>query len=60
MVKGYSEQSITAELVKAKNAYYKTGTSHLTDHEYDALEGSLRALCPEAEILQKVGTVEEE
>lgn len=58
--KQFSELILSKKVARAKNAYYGDGTSELTDAEYDALEGSLRAIAPGAKILQKVGIVEED
>lgn len=46
---------MSKKLQKAKQDYYGKGNSDMTDAEYDAMESSLRAINPEAEILQKVG-----
>ena len=43
-------------IVKAKHHYYNTGQSMMTDMFYDKLEDNLRLLCPEHEVLNKVGT----
>jgi NAD-dependent DNA ligase len=35
--------------------YYKHGISLMPDHEYDALERSLKAINPTAPVLEEVG-----
>ena len=50
-----STYKLSNKIQKAKEDYYKDGTSKLNDWEYDALEDSLRAINPDAPILQQVG-----
>ena len=52
-----SIEIIAEKIKKAKAAYY-AGSPIMTDHEYDALETSLRALDPNNSILRKVGSDE--
>lgn len=40
----------------AKDAYYRDGTSDLTDEEYDALEEELRLVEPDSELLKQIGS----
>ena len=47
--------SIVEKMVKAREAYYNTGTSVMSDQEYDALEASLVQHDPLNPILEKVG-----
>jgi len=51
----FSTEKLSLELKAAKKAYY-AGKPILRDEEFDALEGSLRAINPDAPILQKVGS----
>lgn len=51
----YSTEAITLKLRDAKKAYY-SGNPIMRDEEYDAMENSLRAINPNAKILQAVGT----
>lgn len=51
-----SSYLLSQKLLAAKKAYYETGTSKMSDDEYDAMESSLRAINPTAEILNKVGS----
>ena len=51
----YSTEALTIELKVAKKAYYD-GNPILRDEEFDAMEGSLRAINPDAPVLQRVGT----
>lgn len=46
---------IEQRLREAREAYYKDGTSPLTDAEYDALEDELRAVDPDNPLLREVG-----
>lgn len=48
-------QSLEQKLQQAREAYYKDGTSPLTDAEYDALEDELRAIDPDNPLLKEVG-----
>lgn len=36
----WSQYRFITQLLKAKRDYYKSGTSKLTDHQYDSLEDS--------------------
>jgi len=49
-------KTLAKQITAAKDAYYKTGTSPLTDAEYDALEAELKQLDPRNPVLKKVGT----
>lgn len=53
--KAYSTYIISKKLQNAKDRYYSDGKSPLSDDEYDSLESSLRAINPNAPILNKVG-----
>lgn len=48
-------EDIEQRLREARNAYYKDGTSPLTDAEYNALEDELRAVDPDNPLLKEVG-----
>jgi DNA ligase (NAD+) len=47
--------SIVEKMVKAREAYYNTGTSIMSDQEYDALEATIVQHDPSNPILEKVG-----
>jgi len=47
--------SIVEKMVKAREAYYNTGTSVMSDQEYDALEATIVQHDPSNPILEKVG-----
>ena len=49
---------LVKKMSEARRLYYKTGTSKLTDQEYDALEGTLTVLDPDNPLLSRVGTEE--
>ncbi|MGW8179574.1 MAG: DNA ligase (NAD(+)) LigA, partial [bacterium] len=48
-------KDLEQKLQQARRAYYKDGTSPLTDAEYDALEDELRAVDPDNPLLKEVG-----
>jgi len=48
-------KDLEQKLQQAREAYYKDGTSPLTDAEYDALEDELRAVDPDNPLLKEVG-----
>lgn len=50
----YSTRKLTERILEAKRAYY-SGAKTMTDQEYDALEKSLKAINPNAPVLQMVG-----
>ena len=50
----FSTEALSIELRAAKKAYY-AGKPIMRDEEFDAMEGSLRAINPNAPVLQKVG-----
>lgn len=43
-------------IIKAKETYYNTGESIMSDQIYDSLERKLKILKPESKVLEKVGT----
>lgn len=51
----FSTEALSLQIREAKKAYY-AGKPIMRDEEFDALEGSLRAINPNAPILQKVGS----
>lgn len=51
----FSTEAITEQVVKAKRAYY-AGKPILRDEEYDQLEDTLKAINPDAEVLNVVGS----
>ena len=55
MSREHSTWKITERILKAKRAYYIKGKPTMSDQEYDALEGSLRAINQEAPVLKMVG-----
>ena len=42
-------------ILEAKNAYYNTSTSIMEDGDYDTIEGRLKILRPDSNVLVKVG-----
>jgi len=42
-------------ILKAKDAYYNTGTVIMSDRQYDDFEDKLRILRPTSKVLDKVG-----
>jgi len=50
-----SHIELEKKIVEARDAYYRDGTSSLTDDEYDALVDELRIVDPDNEILKQVG-----
>lgn len=50
----FSTEKLSLKIIAAKEAYY-AGAPILRDEEYDALEESLRAINPNATVLEKVG-----
>ncbi len=55
----YSTKVLSERIKKAKRAYYE-GRPIMSDQEYDALETSLRAINPDAPVLQSVGHEEKD
>jgi len=51
----YSTECLTMKIKTAKKAYY-AGKPTLRDEEFDAIEGSLKAINPMAVVLDVVGT----
>ena len=51
----WATAELTARIREAKVYYYKHGISLMPDHEYDALERSLKAINPTAPVLEEVG-----
>ena len=51
-----SVKGIVELLMKAKDAYYSSGKTILTDAEFDALEDKLRKLDPKNAYFKKVGS----
>ena len=47
--------AIVEKMVKAREAYYNTGASVMSDQEYDALEATIAQHDPDNPILEKVG-----
>lgn len=51
----YTIRYLVREILRARHAYYVIGSATMPDHEYDSLETSLRAYCPEHPVLAMVG-----
>ena len=49
-------KKLKQQLQAARNAYYKDGSSTLSDAEYDALEDQLRSLAPDDPFFTEVGS----